>query len=672
VIATVATTVLIMKPVFVPVARIEVDPPGAEFFSLQGSDMRSDPSEYAETQAKILQSDQLALAVIRKLHLDHNGEFVKSPSSATSPSPDLTPAEYQALKSVRKGLDVQRDSASWLINVSFAAHEPKLAALVANTVIEQFIESNYKTRHDAIEQSTKWLSKQLDDIRVRLAESNHALAVFQEHSDITPSSGEHNTFDERMTELNHQLAAAQADRIQLEALLDKVNRLDASRVPQVTSDPVVQELSKKLGNTRADLSQALVLYGINHPRVRELRSQVDELQTQVSAQENRILDSLKTSYAAHRTREALLDQELKGAKGKWNQMAQYEALKKNAQVDSDLYNTLYTKIKEAGITAESKSPNIRWIDRAPVLDSPTRPHRGLVILVGVLFGVVGGIMFAVLRAKFDSTVRTLEDIRSSTGLSSITLLPSITGEPNGKQRLKWPPQHEGVEGSPQVLLFDRPNSPEAEAVRALLTSVQLSDLVYPPQALLIASSLPREGKTTVAVNLAIALSRYGHTCIVDADLRKAGVAKILGISHQRGLADVLQHSCSLDEALVPARDSKNLLLLPGGPAEHVTSELLSRDAMRTVLHTLREKFEFIVVDSPPVLPYAEARAISPLVDGIIFVGLAGVTKREVMERSLELLEQVHSAPVLEVVLNGVGSDSPDYNRYGYTSYESQK
>jgi capsular exopolysaccharide synthesis family protein len=209
-------------------------------------------------------------------------------------------------------------------------------------------------------------------------------------------------------------------------------------------------------------------------------------------------------------------------------------------------------------------------------------------------------------------------------------------------------------------------------VRALLTSVQLSDLVYPPQALLIASSLPREGKTTVAVNLAIALSQYGHTCIVDADLRKAGVAKILGISHQHGLADVLQHSCSLDEALVPARDSRNLLLLPGGPAEHVTSELLSRDAMRTVLHTLRAKFEFIVVDSPPVLPYAEARAISPLVDGIIFVGLAGVTKREVMERSLELLEQVHSAPVLEVVLNGVGSDSPDYNRYGYTSYESQK
>ncbi|MFB3916900.1 MAG: GumC family protein [Terriglobales bacterium] len=669
----VALIVFLMKPVYEPIARIEVSPPGNELFSLNPGSP-SDSVAYAETQAKNLQTDQLAVAVIRKLQLDRNPEFVKVPAyEAAATESDaahfnITPAERRALKVFKESLQVQRDTASWLINVSFGAQNPKLAALVTNTIVEQFIETNYQTRHDAIVQSTKWLSHQLDDIRARMDESSRALAEFQKTSGITPVGNAQSSFNEKISELNKQLTFAQADRIQLEALLQKVGSQPDS-LPQSKADPVVQELSRKLATTRADLRQALVIYGENHPKTKELKAQINELQVQIEGQQKSIYSNLKTSYAAAHTRENLLNSELKEAAKVMGQVAEYEALRKEAQANEALYNTLYTKVKEAGIAAESKSSNIRWVDRARVLDAPTRPRRLLTIFFGMLAGIVGGVVLSCVRGGLDNKVHTLDDVKSLAAGSGISLVPVI-GCSNPAENTRWlAKRSQKSQDSVELFLLDRPNSAESEALLGLYTSVRLSRPSRPPQVLLIASAMASEGKTTIATNLSVALAHHGSACIVDADLRKQRVATIFGFDCQHGLSDVLKKYCTLEEALVPVPSKPGLTLLPAGAVPESAGELICSEGMREVIRQLRQRFQFVVVDSPPVLPYADARTMATLVDGVIFVGRSGVSTRQAIKRSLELLRQGHSAPVLDIVLNGVEFTTSDYRQYYYHGYK---
>jgi polysaccharide biosynthesis transport protein len=688
---TVAITVLLLiNPVYEPTARIEAVPPGNELFSLDPA-VRFDSTFYQETQAKSLQTDELAIAVIRKLHLDQNPEFVQAHSGVSRllrrwfadfgrpgrkdlnvGELELTPAEREALKTFQSRLQVQRDTSSWLINISFGAHDPRLAALVTNAIVEQFVDTNYRTQHDAIVQGTAWLSHQLDDIRERMEQSSRALADFQKNTGIMATGmsaigGAQSTFDQKMLELNHQIMVAQGDRVQLEALLQKVSPENTSALPQAKSDIVVQEIERKLTSAQVELRQALVTYGKNHPKVKELQAEIGELQEQLKEQQNTIFSNLKTAYAAAHTRENLLNSELKVASKELGKLVEYEALKREAQATEALYSALYMKIKEAGIAAESKPSNIRWLDRARVLDFPNRPRRMLDIALGMLAGILAGILVAFVREGLDSKVHTLEDVESLTGSTTISLMPKIDAV---RRKLKAVPlwrlaAHKGNGALPQKFLIQRPTSAESEALRGLFTSIRLAHPFRPPQVLLIASALPSEGKTTIAVNLSATLARQGFkTCIVDADLRKALLAGIFGLESSLGLSEVLQKSCTLHSALVPAPGVANLTLLPGLVSQNA-GELICSEAMRYVLRQLRAEFQFIIVDSPPILPYADGRAIAAFADGVILVGRLGVSTRQAMKRCLELLEQVRSAPVLDVVLNGVDFSSQEYRLYDY-------
>jgi polysaccharide biosynthesis transport protein len=677
---TVVVVTYSMKPTYEPLARIEVDPPG-EQFSLEGGAVGSD-SEYLETQAQNLKSDKLAMDVIHRLHLDQNPAMINpndsKPQAEALAAYQLSPGEYSALHSFRTNLKVKRDTASRLISVSFASHDPKMAALVTNTVVAAFIDDTYRDQHDAIMKSTEWLSRQLDDIRARMQESNRVLAEFQKSIGVADVDSNKSTFTERMTELSQQLTQAQADRIQLEALLKSVQAGSPDVLPEIRNNPVVQQLSTKLAEQRGELSQARVIYGPNHPNVKKLQSQVDELQSQLEAQKAAVLGSIRTSYSAARARENLMDSQIKGASSELSQMARYNDLKKEAQANSELYNNLYARVKEAGIAAASKSSNLRVIDEAHVLDAPTRPNRSLAILIGMLAALAGGIGLAFLREQFDTRIFTPEDVRDWIGPSNVAVVPFFFA-PNGKQLS--PVKQEGLASGNSPLLWklppgaafllDRPHSPEAEALRSLYTSVMLSRVGNPPQILLVVSSLPGEGKTTVAMNLAMAMAQHGSTCLVDADLRRGRLATALGVSNHLGLTDVLTDTSPLDAALVQVPSLPNLTILPAHAGSTKAGELMCSDRMPTILADLRKRFQFVVIDSAPILPFADGRLIANLADGLIFVGRSGITTREVVQRSLQLLHKVHAAEILEFVLNAADLNSPQYryHQYGYDYYE---
>ena len=246
--------------------------------------------------------------VIHRLHLDQSPVMV-APANNESKAGDsaayqLTEGEYSALHSFRANLNVKRDTASRLISVSFSSHDPKMAALVTNTVVNTFIDDTYRDQHDAIVKSSEWLARQLDDIRdPHGSNPTGSLADFQKSIGVADVDANKSTFTERMTELNRQLTQAQADRIQLEALLKSVQAGSPDVLPEIRNNPVVQQLSTKLAELRGELSQAKVIYGTNHPNVKKLQSQVDELQSQLEAQKTAALGSIRTSYTAARARE---------------------------------------------------------------------------------------------------------------------------------------------------------------------------------------------------------------------------------------------------------------------------------------------------------------------------------------------------------------------------------
>ncbi len=661
----VAAVTFMMKPVYEPTTRLEIDPPGAEIFSMQGGGNASGDSEYLQTQAQKIQSDEIALAVIRALRLDHNADLVPERltgvAASESDTAQLTRRENTALKVFRQRVTVTRDSSSRLIAASFGSHDPRLAALVTNKMVELFIENSYRTRHDAIVTSTEWLSKQLDDIRKKMDDSNRALADFQRANRIADTGENRNTVAEEMVDLNRQLTQAQADRIQLQAFLTREKETSPDTLPQVRSNPGIQQMTQKLADVRTDLAQSEVIYGKNHPNIKKLQNQARELEAQIAAQRSAIVGELKTTYAAARAREQIMGLQIKNTTKALNQMAQYNELKKVAQANTDLYNSLYAKVKEAGIAAASKSSNIRIIDRARVLDSPTRPHRALNLGMGLLAGIFGGVFIAFLYEGLDRRIHSVTDVRKWVGFSGVLAVPAITGL---RQKLL---AGSGEPGVAARRLLEHPYSPEAEALRAVHASVLSSQGGHTPQIVLVVSSSPSEGTTSIAVALAVALAQHSKVCLIDAHLRRPGVQRALGLRAEQGLAEVLAGSSFPEQVTLVEPNMPNLTILPAGSIHADPAIALSSMTMRKLLLDLRQQHDFIVIDSAPALPYADVRILSPLADGIVLVALSGITTREALARTREILTEVRGAPILNVVLNGADSRLSDYHHRRYSS-----
>ena len=675
VLVSVAAFTIFSTPVYEATARIEIDPSG-ERFSLNGSSGATD-AEYLETQAQVLKGDSLAIAVVRKLRLDQNPAIVgkidpqamKGLSVKSSDADALTPEENIALGAFKGALKVKRDTASRLILVSFTSSDPQLAAQISNTAVQTFIDQSFQSRHDAVMKSSEWLSRQLDDIRKKMEDSSQALSQFQQSIGVTDIDSNKSTFTEHMGELSRQQTQAQAERIQLQALLR--NTVNPDSLPEVRTNPVVIQLSQKLAEQKASLAQALVVYGSNHPTAKKLQSEVDELQSQLEIQKKAIVDSLRASLAAAQARESMMGAEMKGTGQELDRMARYSTLKKEVEVNVELYNSLYGRIKEAGITAASKSADIQVVDPARIPDSPIRPRPFLNMVVGLLGALIGGIGLAFICEEFDQKLHTPDDIKRWIGNSNVSIIPMIRESASPDGGLSWsrrlsgvlPPAAETARNN--MFFLERPNSPEGEAVQALYASIMLSWPNNPPQTLLIVSAFPGEGKTTVALNLSYALAQHANTCLVDADLRKGRVANAFGLPTGQGLGDMLTSDATLESSVLEAPGMSNLSILPAGRSKGNFGQLICSQKMEEVLTGLRERFRFVVIDSAPILPFVDGRALSTLADAVVLVGRAGVTTRQAMRRSVELISEVHGAPILQVVLNGADRNSADYKYYGY-------
>ena len=593
----------------------------------------------------------------------------------------------RVVKNFQGHVSVNRVHNSELVEVSFESRSPQLSEEVTNALVDTYLQKSRRSQYDATMAAAGALSNELNGLKSDVDKANQQLVSFQKQNGIVDVGGYSNPaggntlggaqspVSARVMEFNDELTKAEAERLNQESYLRMIYSNNTSSLPQMRDNTVLQELQQHLAENRASLAQALSVYGENNSNVKQLRSQTDELQAQVDLERQNVLNQVKTAYHAAQGHEQLLRTELGQMKGSLDHadqsMVQYTLLKEEAEAKSNLYVTLRSRLNEIAISSSLFSNNIRVLDNARLPEKPARPQRAEILLVGFLFSLIAGTALALVRENFDDTVNTMDDVREWSGLPCLGVVPRI-GTANtaalgiDARNLLGARQHKSAPAGPRSRFFiDRPGSPEAEAMHSLDTSIRLPvrSEADPRQVLVIASSFPSEGKTTIAMNLAMALSRHGTTCLVDADLRNPQVGRAFSITAHKGLRDLLAGTAKLEEVLQPAARLDKLMLLPAGSTPPDPVELLASPRMRDVMAQLRNTFAYVVIDSPPVVPYADSRWLACLADGVVLVARSGTTTRQAISLSSEILKELR-APVLGVVLNGVDLKS-EYYWYGY-------
>ena len=676
---TIAT--LRMQPVYEATARVEIDNENTNFlpFKTDSYEMYVDMENYIETQSKILQSETLALQTIKSVNLADLPEYGGQPGKTAKALPSSGTLANQerpaALGPFIGRLHVKRVPNSRLLDLTFESNDPRLAARVANAHLENFIEQNFRSKYEATATASNWLASQLNELKIKVEKSEDARITYERQKQIWTIDEKQNITTQKLSDLNRELTTSQGERVRAEATYQLVRAGNIEALPAVRENSVLQDLLKKQTDLNAQYTDALNQYGPNFPKVVRLQAQLKELEQVVSREKTNIVNQIEAVYRTARQRELLLSQALDKQKAETNAMAerlvQYNILKRDAEANKQLYEGLLQKLKEAGITAGLRSSNIRVVDPALVPAGPTRPQRGRNIMLGFLIGLVGGVGLALLREYLDNTVKTPDDIESLTRLPSLAVVPAfVTLNGRGRTpRMLRSQSGNGAETRVELVSHNLPQSQVSEAFRALRTSLLLSQAEHPPQVILVTSALPREGKTTAAVNLAVTLAQLGdRTLLMDADLRKPGISRALSMHDGKyaGLSSYLAGVSSLELVTVPHPAITNLAAIPTGPVPPNPADLLSSRRLSEAIRELRQEYKFIVIDSPPIMAATDGVILSVLADGVLLVVRSGETPKDAFTRARDQLGAV-KCRLLGVVLNAVDASSPDYY-YSYRYY----
>jgi capsular exopolysaccharide synthesis family protein len=667
------------KPIYQAAARVEVDKESQNTLPFPGVnyDEYVDMDNYAETQVKILQSETLALQTINQLNLRQYPEFGASPGLLALPHPGAALTRPAILGAFLGRLSVKRVPNSRLVEVQFESGDPELAARVANAHVQNYIEQNFRSKYDATTQASGFLSQELEELRIKVEKSEDARVTYERQNQIWLIDEKQNITTQTLGDLNKAVTEAQTALASSEAFYRMAASGNVDLLPQVRSSPVIQELTKRKSDLDDSYAAALEQYGPNFPKVQRIAGQKKEVDDQLARAQKIMVGSIKEDYDTARQHFELLQEALDRQKTESNELAeklvQYHILEHDAESNKQLYDSLLQKLKEAGITAGLRSSNIRVVDPALVPTAPAGPQKARNIVLGFLVGLVGGIGLALFREYLDNTVKSPDDVESLAGLPSLAVVPALPGSDGHHghwRRLSHKTAPQNVSG-PRVetLSHTQPKSQISEAFRALRTSLLLSQAEHPPQVILVTSALPREGKTTSAVNLAVTLAQLGdRTLLMDSDMRKPGIRRALNlpIGKDNGLSSYLAGVAGLDEIVYPHPTISNLATMITGPVPPSPADLLSSYRMRDAISELRRRFKFIVIDSPPIMAATDAVIVSSLTDGVLLVVRSGDTPKEAFTRTRDLLGAVKSR-VLGVVLNAVDSSAPDYY-YSYRYY----
>ena len=672
-----------MPAVFESSSKIIVSPPGSETFSLVMTPQRPSEPDDIETQAEVLRSDGLALKVVRTLRLDRHAAILQKSyfeklietihidavgllqreSDGSGLEPDgiqVKSEEFRAVEYLKKHITVLPLRNSRVIEIKVRSSDRRASGCNSKRVYKRidcrllFGAIRYLTT------SSKLLQNELTKIGQRAAKSRAALSKFRTNHQIVDPDDKLDLFSEKMKELVHYKALSESESINLRAILSAASNSETTPVPQFLDNNITQELLNKITDISTQLTQALVYYDDNHPNIIKLKNQLIDLKAELNQHRKRYVEQLSASYQAAEARSKSLGLEIQREEHVLGGISGYAALRRQAEADENLYYTLYASSKEAGVSAGSKSANIRLVDMAIVPLRPVWPNLLLMLPMGLAIACVGGVAAGLARNGLDSSVRSRSDLKTVVNPESVVLVPIHTTlkDTNTHKSLyqRYINQQRRDAHVIERFILQQPACVAAESIRALMSSMLLNEQSESANVFLVTSSFPREGKTTIAFNLAAALSQKGRTCLINADLRKPEADDV------KGIFSYYNDAASSDEIQMECKGAQNLTCVNSGRGNESPIDVLVSDKFQNLVSTIRRANRFVVIDSPPLLAYGDARVLAAMADFAILVCFEGHTRRKSVESAAAVLTAL-SVPIVGVALNGARSWRSAYGRY---------
>lgn len=607
-------------------------------------------------------------------------------NDALARTPEEKARLERAIAILDGGLTVDPVKETRALRISFTHADPEIAANVANWVAANFLSRNFENKTQKFTDAAKWLDESTRKLKAKAQEAEEKLADYTRAHGIFLTDKEGTLTTTKLSRLHDEVLRAESDRMIKQSLFDEVKQGRVQKNPEAYADllfktsPKLVELQKELSDLQTQSAELSNKYGPDNPKVREAELKIAAINQQLKESSTSLEEKLKIEYERAVRVESDLKNALERAKGEATQQnqasIQYNILRQEVDTNNKLYQDFLQKTNQAEAQKVEQQNNLLIIESAQVPGFPVGPRRMFTILIGFMLSTAVGVGLAFFLEYLDNTIKTVEDVSRYAQLPALSVIPAVAASAHRKLSAKSKKALGAAAGASslpmkaeQLVSLDTRSS-AAEAYRVLRTSVLLSAAGQPPKTILITSGQPGEGKTTTAINTAISLSQLGASVlIIDCDLRRPTTHKVLGVDHIQGLSTYLsRNNVTLDE-VIQKLPIANLSLLPCGPIPPNPAELIISERMKEMLRELSERYDHIIIDSPPLINVTDPVILSTMVDGVILVVHGGKSTRDIVRRARQELSSV-GAKVFGVVLNNVDLRREGYDNYYYARYYS--
>lgn len=671
-----AVVALSITPVYRATATVLIEAGKGKILSIEDIYSSNQQREHYQTQVEVLKSREVVLRAVRTLKLWEHPLFdprrqdpslratVAQALGIGSAKLEWTEAELAdaVVEPVMESLSIEPVRLSQLVRVSFSNENAALAARIANTVAQEYIRADRDARFRISQEVSSFLQERLSSLRDTLAESEQALQTYRERKGIVNLAGSPQTVaGQQVGGAADNLLRAQAKRLELEGSYQQAKSIrngDYAQVPIVTRDWSVIEALRGFNEGERRLAEARQTLGASHPRIQQLESELASLRANVQRQREAAVASLTREYEAARDTEKALQRSLDTARDEVQSVNREEfqlaVLEREVQTNRQLYDMFMSRAKETDLAGDVQASIARVVDAAVPPTLPFKPAKSQIVAVATLLAVLVGALASILMDRLDNTFKGAEDIESRLKQPVLTALPEMPAL---------------ARDAMSRLFLDDAHSHYAEAIRTARTGVLLSKLDVAHKVLLVTSTLPGEGKTTVAINLALAHAQTKRTLLIDCDMRRPQVARSLGLAAGgKGLTNLVAGTDAAQQCMTPVPGS-DLLVMAVGDLPPNPLELLLSQRFQDALAELSRQFDVVILDSPPVELVSEALVLAPLSTSTVFVIKAMSTPAPLVRKSLARLQRAGGS-LLGVIVNQLDFERARayYGEYTASSY----
>ena len=695
---------LAQTPLYRARGSVEIQNQNGDFMNIRQVDPNAPAANdtgdsYLQTQVKILQSEPVTDRVVEKMRATAVAPAAPAPSWSNrwleslqieKMSPEQRQA--QAYKELVKSLESRVAGQTHIVEIYAQSPDPVTASKFVNLLEAEMIQQNLNGRFESSRETGQWLAAQLADMRKRLEQSEDALQAYARNTGLLITGEKDNISEGKLREVQNELSRAQADRFIKQSRYEIATNGTPETLAEVLSDATLRDYQVQITALRRQLAEAEATYTPEHYKVTRLQAQLASVTNAFAAKSADILGRIKNDFAEAQRREDLLSKSYAQQAGvvttESGQTIRYSILKREVDSNRTLYESMLSKVKESGMMAGLRANNIRIVEPAKVPEKRYKPSYALNIGLGSFAGLLMGAAFAAIRERANKNVQEPGESRGYLNLQELGVIPSLEA-PGLASRMALVPLHRPSAlplASPQ---FDRPElaswndsrSLMSESFRYVLVSLDFFKTSERRHRVVVVTSTgPGEGKSTVTSNLAIALAKTGsRVLLIDADLHRPRQHDIFGVSNQPGLLDYLQSEQTLaDSAFITETVVPGLFLFPSGSVRNdgavdttETAHNLNSPLILQLLDRCRQNFDTILIDTPPALQISDARVLGSAADGVILVLRSGKTSRDAAMAMVQRFAQ-DGSKVLGTILNDWNPGKSASGYYGgyYNQYRS--